>query len=85
MAGHAAEGQESDAVGPRKDLAPSGRPDPDDVIGVDGMPLAVDLDVRRAPQGDVDLLLPELVGRWIPGSLRVVVVRRIGRRGAACR
>ena len=70
LTGNSADRQEPDPIRPRQDLAPSRRPDPDDVTGVQRVPVTIDFYVGRTTQRDVDLFLPELVGRRITGSLR---------------
>jgi hypothetical protein len=77
LTGNSADRQEPYPIRARQDLAPSRRPDPDDVISVQRVPVAIDFYVGRATQRDVDLFLPKLVGRRIPGALRRVIMRRV--------
>src|SRR5689334_5111994 len=77
-AGKSADRQEPNAFRSRQDLAPRRRLDPDDVVGVQLVPVAVDLHVGRAAQRDIDLLLAELVGGRIPGPLGRVVMLWVG-------
>src|SRR6202020_3116516 len=77
-AGKSADRQKPNAVRTRQDLAPRRRPDPDDVLCVQLIPVAVDLHVGRTAQCDIDLFLAELVGGRIPGSVGRVVGLRVG-------
>src|SRR6202012_3028834 len=64
--GDPSEDEQPDPVGPRPDLALRRRSDPGDVIGVERHPLAVDLELTAAFEGQEDLLLV-IVGVVVAG------------------
>jgi hypothetical protein len=78
VTGLPAERQQPEAIGSRQDLAAGGRPDPNDVRGVEQVPVTVDLHLRQPVQRDVDLFLTELMSRRIAGPFGNVIVRRVG-------